>query len=126
MQGLFMDDFFAPHMKNKLRFNQPPVNISESSEGYLIELAAPGLKKELFKLDLNKEYLSISYDEQESSTEAGYRLKEFNYTHFKREFSLPDEIDRDNISAKYESGILLVNIPKLAKQNPESRTIQIA
>lgn len=91
-----------------------PVNILESEEEFLIELSAPGLKKDLFKISLEDQLLSISLElpaENESETKA-YRKREFKPFNFKKSFSLPKTVLTERISAAYENGVLKLHLPK--------------
>lgn len=93
----------------------PLVNISEDDNGYQIELVAPGLKKDDFKVNLEKGLLTISYEKQEEKEEnkgkKTHRL-EYRTSSFKRSFNLDDNIDADKIEASYVDGILKLSLPK--------------
>ncbi len=107
----------------------PSVNIKESEEAFIVEMAAPGLDKNDFKISLNSGTLMISSEkksENEVKEDSQYSRREFSYQSFCRSFSLPESADAEKISARYENGILLVNIPKREeiKRNLE-RTIEI-
>jgi HSP20 family protein len=93
----------------------PSVNIKESEDGYEVEMAAPGLGKKDFKIELDHEMLTISSEKKtENETKKGQQFtrREFSYQSFSRSFTLPQTADNDNISAKYDNGILRVLIPK--------------
>ncbi len=92
----------------------PNVNIYEGTTEYKIELAAPGLTKEDFKIELKKDNLSIWAEKksEENAVQKDYSRKEFDYTSFARSFVLPEGIDADKISAEYNNGILNVTIGK--------------
>ncbi len=95
-------------------FNNPSVNIKETTEGFELELAAPGMQKDHFKINLDHNTLTISA-EQKSNTEkveGKYTRREFSYGSFKRSFVLPETIDSDNIHAEYTQGILHLVLPK--------------
>ena len=107
----------------------PSVNIRESDKAFDVELAAPGMAKEDFKIELNNNTLSISSEKkEEKETKEGKRFtrKEFSYQSFSRSFTLPNVVDSENIEAKYENGILEIHIPKReeAKVKP-TRVIKI-
>ncbi len=130
----FFDDFMTKEAPNfpasytKNWGNIPSVNIKENEKEFTIELAAPGLKKEDFKINLNENILSISSQKEVKSEEVkdSYVRKEFNYTAFSRSFKLPEnKIENDNIEAKYTDGILTVVVPKLA-QSITKRAKEIA
>lgn len=93
----------------------PAVNIKEDVKGFEVELAAPGFEKDDFKIELNNDVLSISSEKKfENETKNGeqFTKREFSYQSFCRSFSLPVDVENENISAKYENGILKIAIPK--------------
>ena len=116
---------------NKIGFNTPAVNIRENEDSFVVELAAPGLNKEDFNVELDNDVLSISTEKEvnnEVKDENGkYTRKEFGYTSFKRSFSLPETIKGDAIEATYTNGILMITLPKKeeAKIQPK-RLIEIS
>ena len=94
----------------------PATNILETENNYTIELAAPGLSKEAFKLEMEKNLLSVVYEpKEEPKAEGDYLQHEFNMDAFTRSFTLPETADAENITAKYDNGILYVTIPKMEK-----------
>lgn len=93
---------------------RPAVNIRETEHTYLLELAAPGLKKEDFKVNLDNNVLTISAEvnrEEETKNER-FTRREFSYGQFSRSFSLPKAINLEEIKADYNNGILCVTLPK--------------
>jgi len=109
----FLDNFFGRDYP-ALKGYTPAVNIVEENDNYRIEIAAPGLEKEDFKIDLHNDLLTISSEKKQENEEKNenYMRKEFNYRCFKRSFILPDLTDADKIEASHKNGILLVTIPK--------------
>ena len=110
----------------------PAVNIRETDNSYEVEMAAPGMKKEDFKVELDNNILTISSERTDEREEGGekekYSRREFSYQAFQRNFSLPKEVvDEEKIEAHYRDGVLHLTIPKkeAAKQKPP-RKIQIA
>jgi Molecular chaperone (small heat shock protein) len=99
----------------------PSVNIKETEDGFVVEMAAPGLAKEDFKIEINNSLLTISSEKKsESDADTGeYTRREFSYQSFTRSFSLPASVDSEKINAKYESGILFVEIPKREEAKPK-------
>ena len=96
-------------------FTVPSVNVKENESDFKVEMAAPGLEKADFKIDLNANLLTISSEKKEENEvkdNNAYTRKEFSYQSFSRSFTLPDIVDDQAISAKYENGILTVTIPK--------------
>jgi len=106
----------------------PSVNIFEKEDGYEIDVAAPGLKKENFQINLNQSNLSIAYSDEEKKEESNgkFTRREFRTGSFKRNFTVPQTIDNERINASYTDGILKIFLPKReeAKVKPE-RLIEI-
>ena len=109
----------------------PAVNVKETADSFEVEVAAPGMNKEDFKVELNNNILTISSekkDEKEVNEEGKYNRKEFSYQSFQRSFQLSKEaVDADNIHGRYENGVLRLQIPKReeVKQKP-ARLINIS
>ena len=109
----------------------PAVNIKETKDTFDVEVAAPGMKKEDFKVELDGNMLTISSEKTNETNEKDgerYSRREFSYQSFQRTFQLPkDSVDADKIEARYEHGLLHLIIPKKeeAKQRPP-RMIQIS
>lgn len=113
--GRDMNDLFntnAPSMHSL-----PAVNVVEHQDGFRIDVAAPGLKKEDFKLNLNHNNLTISAYQESQKEDKGpntekYTRREFSYSSFQRTFTLPTSVDADNIQASYADGVLKIDVPK--------------
>jgi len=107
----------------------PAVNIVEGNDDFIIEVAAPGLDKKDFKIDLENNQLTISSEKEDRTEEKNERMirKEFRYSSFSRSFTLPETVENDKIKAKHKDGILYVSIPKkeVAKIKP-ARQIEIS
>jgi HSP20 family protein len=95
-------------------WNVPPVNVYETNEAYHLEVAAPGLNKDDFKVNLEKGLLTISYEKKAESEKTDYKThrREFSVKSFKRSFSVDDKINADAIEAKYDNGVLKLLLPK--------------
>lgn len=93
----------------------PAVNILELNNSYEIEVAAPGLVKSEFKIDLKMELLTISSEQKTDSEDENntFTRREFDYSSFKRSFQLPKTVNKERISANYTDGILRISLPKL-------------
>lgn len=119
------DDFY------RVGASVPAANVKETNDSFVVEIAAPGMKKEDFKVELDQQVLTISSEikeEHESENkEEKFTRKEFSYQAFQRSFNLPDSIDSQKIKAGYENGVLKVELPKKeeAKEQPK-RFIEIA
>lgn len=92
----------------------PAVNISENEDSFMLEMAAPGMQKSDFKINLDNNVLTLSSEKQDEKEEnnENFSRKEFNYSSFSRSFTLPKSIDFDKIKADYKDGILKVSLPK--------------
>ena len=92
----------------------PNVNVVENKDDYQISVAAPGLKKSDFNIDVDGNMLTVSCEKEETKDEKDSRhtRREYNYSSFSRSFTLPDEIVKDKIEATYEDGVLKLNLPK--------------
>ncbi len=112
------------------RSTMPSVNVVESEDAFLIEVAAPGYKKEDFNIELDDDVLVLSTEiEKEKELKEGEKFtkREFSYQSFKRSFNLPELVEKDQINAKYENGILNVSIPKKEEAKPApTRNIKVA
>ena len=115
------DDFFKPWNEwfnggglFGKTLNMPAVNITENKDDYKVSVAAPGLKKDDFKIDLEGNMLTVSCEREDSKEdkEARYTRKEYSYSSFQRSFALPEEINQEKIEATYEDGVLKVVLPK--------------
>jgi HSP20 family protein len=105
----------------------PPVNITEHNEAYQLEIAAPGFEKTDFKVNLEENILTISIDKQEEKKETtGKAIRtEFSNKNFKRSFTIDEKIDAEHISAKYEQGILTLQLPKKEVVKAGAKAINI-
>lgn len=122
------DDFFKPWnewFNNSNSWNRfvtiPPVNITENKGAYLVTLAVPGMKKDDFKIDVDGNMLTISSEKEERKDEGDkkYTRQEYSYSSFSRSFSLPEEVNKEKIDARYDNGILTLTLPvrETAKKN---------
>lgn len=114
------DDFFKPWNEWfdgglwGRTINVPAVNITEHKDEFLVSLAAPGMKKDDFKIDVDGNMLTISSEKEENKEEKEKKFtrKEYNYSSFSRSFTLPEEIVKEKIDAKYEEGVLKIVLPR--------------
>lgn len=110
--------------------NQPLVNISESRNHFTIELAAPGVEKDQFQINLDGDRLVVSTKkskEDAAASQENYQKKEFDYQTFERSFRLGEMVDPQKISAEFNQGILILTLMKKEEaQKPEPRQIEIA
>jgi len=131
----FFDDFFTKDLfwngENELsRLNaSPAVNIKETENLFDLELAAPGLTKKDFNIEVNEDVLTISFEKKEENeaNEENYKRREFGFQSFRRSFTLPETVNADKIQAKYDNGVLTLALPKKPEAQPEPvKTIKIS
>ncbi len=105
--------------------NVPAVNIKETDTSFGIELAAPGKTKEDFNIEIDHNVLTISSEEKSEKEEnqGKYTRKEFNYSSFRRAFTLPETVNTDSINATYENGVLHVALPKKEEALPKPKRL---
>ncbi|HLP65425.1 Hsp20/alpha crystallin family protein [Flavobacterium sp.] len=105
--------------------NIPAVNIKETDTSFGIELAAPGKTKEDFNIEIDHNVLTISSEEksEKEETQGKYTRKEFNYSSFRRAFTLPETVNTDSINATYENGVLHVALPKKEEALPKPKRL---
>jgi HSP20 family protein len=134
MPSLF-DDFFKPwnewfdngNIWGRV-MNVPAVNITENKDEYLVSLAAPGMKKDDFTIDVNGNMLTISSEKEErkEEKEKKFTRKEYSYSSFSRSFTLPDEINKEKIEATYEDGVLKIALPRREEaKKPSAKHIAV-
>ena len=108
----------------------PAVNVKETDDDFVIELAAPGMNKKDFKINFNNNILTISSEikDEKEEKDDNYTRKEFSYQSFQRSFTVPDNmVNGDKISAKYNEGILNIVLPKREEVKPQpEREIKIS
>ena len=119
----FFNDFFDNALTTDYRKGSvPAVNISESEEGFHLEMAAPGFSKEDFKLSVENDVLTVSAEKKSEKDEKGKKFtrREFSYSSFRRSFTLPEIVDADKIQAAYENGLMTVDLPKKEEAKPQA------
>jgi HSP20 family protein len=129
------EDFFKPwnekfsgNMWGKM-LTVPAVNIIEDDKSFTLSLAAPGLKKEDFHIQMNGTMLTISSEKEEQKEEKDERMtrNEYNFTSFTRTFNVPEDIEMEKIAANYENGVLTLMLPKKeeAKKMMQTKNIKV-
>ncbi len=105
--------------------NIPAVNIKETDASFGIELAAPGKTKDDFNIEIDHNVLTISSEtkSENEETQGKYTRKEFNYSSFRRAFTLPETVNTENINATYENGVLNVALPKKEEALPKPKRL---
>ncbi|MBP5371069.1 MAG: Hsp20/alpha crystallin family protein [Bacteroidales bacterium] len=130
-EDVFNDDFWGASISKQ--FATPAVNIKESDKDYTIQIAAPGMTKNDFKININ-EYneLAIYLEKKDEKEDKGkekesWLRREFSYTSYSQSFAIPEDVDETKISAKIENGVLNIDLPKkeVTDKAPVTRQIEI-
>ncbi|EGQ13754.1 small heat shock protein [Prevotella dentalis DSM 3688] len=123
------NDFFDTNRMPRTNATAPAINVLESATQYTVELAAPGLKKEDFDVNVNADGdLTIKMERQQKSGDdpAHYLRREFAYAKFEQTLILPDDVDRQKITARVADGVLTVDLPKVSRQEQQVvRSIEV-
>ena len=111
----FLDNLLSemPVANQNSNFNFPAVNITETKDNYELDFNVPGRNKEDFKITVDKNVLTVSYEKKEEQKDDSKKFikKEFSSRSFKRSFNLDEKINAEAINAKYENGILSLTLP---------------
>ena len=131
LSEIFDNELFPSNKWIEREFNQasPAVNIIENSKEFNIEFAVPGFKKNDFKINLEENVLTVNAEKvyEKNDKHERFTRKEFHYNSFSRSFTLPNTINAESIDAKYNDGILRLNIPKKGElKNIPKKEIKIA
>lgn len=125
------NDLFNTDFMPKMSATAPAINVKESATGYTVELAAPGMKKEDFNVHINDEgnliiKMEQKQEQKEEDKSVRYLRREFSFTKYEQTLILPDDVDKEKISAKVENGVLTVELPKVVVEKVKvSRQINI-
>lgn len=127
-EDFFNSDLFNLPTVARRGMNVPAVNISETDKDYLVELAAPGMKKSDFKINLDRNVLTISSEtkQEEEEETKNFSRKEYSFSSFERSFTLPEAVNQEKIDAKYQDGVLKISLPKKEEVLSKSKEIRIS
>ena len=122
----FMNSDFAPRANS----TAPAVNVKESDKAYIMEIAAPGIKKEYCRVGINDDgnltvAIENKMEHKEEDKKHHYLRREFSYTNYQQSYALPEDVNRNEISAKVEDGILTVTMPKTAPKEKVTKSIEV-
>ena len=125
------DDFFNTDFMPRANSTAPAVNVKESETAYIMELAAPGIKKEYCRVAINDEgNLTIAIENKQEHKQEDkhhhYLRREFSYSNYEQSYTLPDDVVKDQISAKVEDGILTVTMPKMEPKQKVTKAIEVS
>ena len=119
------DDFFDGEWTPKVSATAPAVNVKEDAKEYTMEVAAPGIKQEYCRININNDgnlevAIENKLEHKEENKKEHYLRREFSYSNYQQTYILPDNVDKDKISAKVNDGVLEIKLPKFTKEE-ESR-----
>ena len=126
------DDFFDTRALSRMNATAPAVNVKESDKAYTMEVAVPGIKKEFCRVTINNDgdlelAIENKFEHKEENKNEHFLRREFSYGTYQQTYTLPENVDKDSISAKVENGVLTITMPKLAeKVGKVQRQIAIA
>ncbi len=126
------EDFFNTDFMPRANTTAPAVNVKESENAYVMELAAPGIKKEYCRVSINDDgNLCIAIENKREHKDEDknhhYLRREFSYSNYEQNYTLPDDVDKEGVAAKVENGILTVTLPKVKKEEKkQAKAIEIS
>lgn len=117
----FFNDFFGQAIGNDALHTRPALNVRTDEDGYHLELAAPGLQKEDFEVAIDGDRLTLSAEWKNAATQErnDYTRREFDFRSFTRTLQLPEDVEPTGVSARYESGILHLELPRKEAAKPQ-------
>ncbi len=120
--GIALEDYKKSNFRNNI---VPAVNVSETDEKFTLEFSAPGFAKEEIDISFEEQTITVNAEHKNevAITEKNYVRKEFTFQSFSRSFALPENIDSDALKAKYENGILVIDIPKKIEAKLTSKKV---
>jgi len=125
------DDMIDTSWMPRMNVTAPAINVKENEKEYEIELAAPGTKKEDYKVSLDKDgnlciKLEHKDDKKDENKKEHYLRREFSYSNYEQTLSLPDDVEKDKIEAKVVDGVLHLTLPRTQKAEKETKKIEVA
>ena len=114
------DEFLNSDLMNTVSTTAPSVNVKETEKAYIVELAAPGVKKDYCRVHVDEDHnlcvaIENKFEHKEEDKHSHYLRREFSYTNYEQKYSLPEDVNEEEINAKVEDGILTIELPKLQK-----------
>ena len=125
------NDFFDTEFMPKANATAPAINVKENDKAYIVELAAPGMKKEDFNVHINDEgnliiKMESKQEQKQEDKSTRYLRREFSYSKYEQTLLLPDDVKKEDIKAKVEHGVLTVELPKIVEEKVKvSRQIDV-
>lgn len=127
LSNFFDDAFFNTDMMQRMNATAPAINVKETEKDYKMQIAAPGLKKEWVRVNIDNEgnldvAIENKMEHKSEDKHEHYLRREFSYSNYQQCYTLPDNADREKISAKVEDGVLEIEIPKLTPKEEVKTT----
>ena len=125
------NDFFSDNALSRMNATAPAVNVKVNENGYVMEVAVPGIKKEFCRVNIDdKGNLEIAIENKlehkEEEKKEHYLRREFSYSNYQQSYVLPDDVDREKVSAKVLDGVLEIALPRVCKEEQKvQRNIEI-
>ena len=125
------NDFFDTDFMPRVNATAPAINVKESDKDYTVELAAPGLTKDDFNVNIDNDgnlHIKIENksNKKEEDKKSHYLRREFSYSKYEQTLLLPDDVEKDNIAASVSNGVLTVDLPKIVKaEEKTARQIEV-
>ena len=126
------ENFFNNDFMPRVNTTAPAVNVKEDESAYTMELAAPGIKKESCRVSINDDgnlciAIENKMEHKDEDKKHHYLRREFSYSNYEQNYTLPEDVDKEGIAAKVENGILTVTLPKVKKEEKkEVKAIEIS
>ena len=125
------NDFFDTDFMTRTKATAPAINVKETEKDYTVEVAAPGMTKDDFIVNIDKDgnlhiHMEAHIEKKEEDKKSHYLRREFAYSKFEQTLLLPDDVEKEAIAARVNDGVLTVTLPKMAKPEcPAARQIEV-
>lgn len=124
------DDFFNNDWMPKMKATAPAVNVKEDAKAYVMELAVPGIKKEYCRVCINNDgnlevTIENKMEHKDEDKKEHYLRREFSYSNYQQVYVLPEDVEKDNVTAAVENGVLAITMPKQTKEEEKKALRQI-
>lgn len=130
LSNWFDDNFFDTDLLPRMNATAPAVNVKETDKAYTMEVAAPGLKKEYVRMNIDNDgnldiAIENKMEHKNEDKHEHYLRREFSYSNYQQTYSLPEDVDKEKISAKVSDGVLTIEMPKLTKTEEDKNVKNI-
>ena len=124
------DDFFNNDWMPKMKATAPAVNVKENAKAYVMELAVPGIKKEYCRVCINNDgnlevTIENKMEHKDEDKKEHYLRREFSYSNYQQVYVLPEDVEKDHVTAAVENGVLAITMPKKTKEEEKKALRQI-